>query len=507
MPNKQDSNVTGLRIAKETTLGVLPGSPVWKQREPNSYSDFGGQITKVARRPINAGRQLKKGVTTDLDANGGFNEDLTQQNFQELAEGYFVAAFRRKGEEAVTAVDVDAGNPDEYEVASSTGFLVGSIIQGSGFDDAANNGVNVVTAVTGTTVEVATGTLVTDGSPATDAKIVVVGYQCASGDIDVDGDGDFPGLVSSVLNFTTLGLIPGEWIFVGGDDAGHKFVTAANNGYARVRTVEANRLSFDKTQSTLVDETGTGLTIRLFFGRVIKNEASRSLQVRSTYQQERTLGNDGVGEQSEYLVGGVPSQVQFNIQQADKMTVDYSFVHTDHEMRTGTEGVKAGGSRPTLVEGDAFNTSSDFARLKLALVDDADTVPLPLFAFLTELTLTINNNVSPDKAVAVLGAFDATMGVFQVSGSMTAYFADVGAVAAVRDNSNVTLDVILAKDNTGMVFDLPLVALGDGRANVELDRPITIPLTADAATAASIDTDLDHTMLMVFFDYLPNAAM
>lgn len=219
--NKIDSNGTGLRYSLETSIGVANGSAVWYPLEPNEYDDFGGQYKLVARNPINQGRQRKKGVIVDLDSNGGFTSDLLQNSLQDLLQGFFFADFRRKGEEAVTAVDVDGANPDEYEVAATAGFLVGSIIKGSGFTNSGNNTVNVVTAVVAdTSVEVADGTLTAEAGPPTGAKIVVVGYQGAAGDIDVDASGTLPALTSTTLDFTTLGLIPGEWIYIGGDSAG-----------------------------------------------------------------------------------------------------------------------------------------------------------------------------------------------------------------------------------------------------------------------------------------------
>ncbi len=504
-----DSNVTGLRIAEEASLGVLPGTPDWIPAEPNSYNDFGGQITTVARNPINPSRQRKKGVITDLDADAGFITDLTQTNLQSLLQGHVFADLRRKGEELVTAVDLDAGNPDEYEVALTAGFLVGSLIEGQNFINAANNAVNEVTAiVTDVSVEVADALLAAEASPPATAQIVVVGHVAATSDIDVDDTGTFPAYTSTALDFTTLGLIPGEWIFVGGDGASEDFVTVANNGFKRIRTIAATRLEVDKSDLTMVTETGTSLDIRFYFGRVLKNELG-ALVIKRSYQFERQLGapDDALPAQiqAEYIVGGTASEATFNIPTADKVTVDLSWIGTDNETIDGPTSLKSG-NRPALVEADAFNTSSDFSRIRLAQFTDGIEAPTPLFAFAQELSITINNNVSANKGVGTLGSIGVTAGTFQVGGSITAYFADVAAIEAVRNNVNITLDLAMVKSNAGIMIDLPLITLGDARPNVEQDEPITLPLDMDAATAALIDANLDYTIMFVFFDFLPNAA-
>lgn len=582
--NKIDSNVTGFRYAEEECFKTLPTTPTWRVLEPNSYADFGGEVALIARNPISADRQRKKGVITDLDASGGFNTDLTQENLQDILQGYFFADLRKKAEfDSSTVTNVDGTN-EEYELtavalsavvaAGGTGytdgdtlstsggtgtpatftaavsggvvtgvtlvtagsytvvptdpitttggtgtgctltvtwdtedqFYAGDLLWAKGFGDAANNGLkNVIATIDENHVSVSED-LVDDASPA--GTISRVGFQFATGDVDVDVSGTFPKYVTSAKDCTELGLTPGDWIFPGGDAAANQFANAENNGFKRVLLVEADGITVDKSDDTMVAETGTGLDIQIFVGRVLKNETGTDI-VRRSYNLERTLGAPDATApteiQSEYLVGAIPSELTVNVSTADKVNIDLAFVAADHEQRTGTQGVKSG-NRPDLVESDAFNTSSDFTRIRLASYDGDDEAPTPLFAFIQELTLSINNNLSPAKAVGTLGAFEVTAGTFAVSGSLTAYFSDVAAIQAVRNNADITLDFAIVKANAGVVFDVPLLALGDGRANVAQDEPITLPLTNEAATGAKVQSALDHTLLTVWFDYLPDAA-
>lgn len=503
--NKIDSNITGLSYAEESSLKTLPGTPVWYPLEPNSYNDFGGSLSKVARNPINPNRQRKKGVTTDLEAAGGFNTDFTQTNIQRLMQGFMFAAFRTKAERSAIPAVV-SGN--KYNLASTTSIYVGSLVFAAGFTNSGNNGLKKVTVVTTNTSITVAETLTAEASPPAESSLVVVGFEGASADLTIDASGALPVLGSTVKNFTELGIIPGEWIYIGGDAAGTQFATAANNGFKRVRSVAANAITLDKSDDDMVTDTGSGKTIRIFLGRALKNETGSTI-IRKTYNLERKLGAPDDASpsqiQSEYLTGAVANQFTMNIPTADKVNADLTFVALDHETRDGATGIKSG-TRATLAESDCFNTSSDIVRLRMALIDSTDEAPTPLFAFVTEASLAINNNCSAAKAVGVLGGFEVNVGTFEVSGSVTAYFGNVTSVAAIRNNSNVTFDFIGVKNNAGWVADLPLVALGDGRANVEQDQPITLPVSMDAATASAIDSNLDYTLMLMFFDYLPDLA-
>lgn len=492
MPIVVPSNGTGLAIAEEVigTPGTLPGSPVWKPLEPNTYADFGGQTKLTPRNPITSTRQRKKGVVTDLDAAGGFNTDFVTESLTDVLQGFLFADWRKK-----TSLNDTSVTSTLYNVVSGgAGFLVNSLLFSEGHVIAGNNGLKVVTASAATTVTAAG--LAAETSPAT-AKITRVGHQGASADLTMTVSGGVATLGSTTLNFTTLGLIPGEWIWVGGDTAITQFATAANNGFYRIKTIAANAIVFDRQPSTSVTDAGTGKTIQLFFGHVLKNESSAALQKLRTYHLERQLTTS----QFEYIKGSAANTLVINIKKADKITFDVSFVGLSTERAAAAKS----GTREALPIQAAFNSSSDFTRLRFS----DDTTAASLATYVDEVKLTIDNGIDPVKAVAALGGIDINYGDFMVSGTINAFFTTYAAVDAVINNDDVALDFALVTRSgdqrlpVGWLFDVPLLALGDGRLKVEKDKPIMLPVSYDAAAHGT----LDHTLLVMDFSYLPLAAL
>jgi hypothetical protein len=511
--NKIDSNVTGLRYAEEACYKDLPNMieearlPVWLQLEPNSYPDFGSNIQTVARNPINPSRQRRKGRVVGVEATGGLSQDLTIANTFDLLQGFAFASMRQKVSTAPAAVDEAAivvtgvtAASDQYAAAAGLdAFEIADIVFAENFTNAANNGVKHVTASAAGTVTVAEA-LVDEAAPPATAKLSVVGFRGVAGDLSIAMNGSLVRLVSAAaVDFTTdYALIPGEWVYIGGDGAGNRF--ANNGGFARISTITAGYLEFDKVTWAAANEAGGVLTVQVFFGDVIRNELDPDLIIRRSYHLERSLGQDDDGTQYEYVTGAVPNEFTLNVPEADKVTVDMGFIAADSVYRTGLEG-PMDGARPELPLVDAFNTTSDFKRIKLAVVSTTDAAPEPLIGFISDLTLSINNGVTPNRAVGVLGAFDTSAGDFEVGGEINAYFSTLAAVQAVRSNADLTLDAILVNGNSGMLFDVPLLSLGNGRATVEKDSPVMLPLESAAAQSS-----FGHTLLVQAFRYLPSIA-
>jgi hypothetical protein len=308
-------------------------------------------------------------------------------------------------------------------------------------------------------------------------------------------------------SFLDFGIIPGEYVCIGDDGVGQSFANQSNNGLKRVRALTDNSLTFDKSTLLMVTDAGTGKTIRVIMGRVIKNEVGANIH-RQTLQFERTLGapdDSSSAVQAEYITGCVANTFDLSIKTADKLNLKLGFMARDQETVTAVQGLKVG-TRPVLQESDAYNSSSHVARLSLAAIDPTTATPTDLFAFLLDLDLSIKNNVKANKAVKFLGSFDNSAGIFEVDAKMTAYFATVDAIREVRQNGDVTLDITFAQANKGLTFDLPLVTLASDGANVKQDTAIEIPVTSTAATGSKLDINLNHTLLVQYWDYIPTLA-
>lgn len=634
--NKIDSNVTGLSFAEEVCLKQLPTlaadghDPIWYGLEPNSYSNFGGKQTTVARQPISATRQRKKGTLTGLDASGAWNQDLTQSNLVRLMQGFFFANARQKPatqplngtQVALTSV---ATSDDSFNAASGlTNFLTGHLIKASGFQ--LNNGLHRVTTGHVAAKTIVATNLTDESAPPAAAKLEAVGFQFASGVVSLaaaaaaatlsvsglaqatgtltfsgpgtaadtvtigtrvytlaatvastadqvlvgadatataanlaaaingtTGAGTTYGSATTVntqvtavavagvitltakyagvssnsiatteagtntsfgaatltggtgaAGFLELGLVVGEWVFVGGDDVATAFTqTSSTNrpGYARVSAVTNSTLTLDDTTWTPQTDAGTAKTIQIFFGTVIRNEPLAADIVTRSYNFERTLGNDDNGVQAEYIEGGIANELKVNFPQGDKLNVDLSIVALDATTRTGAEGVKTG-TRVAAPGEAAYNTALDLYRVKMAIHDDTEMNQDALFGFVESADLDIKNNAAPVKALGVLGAIDVSVGNFESSGTITALFSTVEALTAIRNNADVGLNYIAARANGGMVFDMPLLGLDTSGLAVALNTAIKIPLNATGA-----ENTHGYTALSDWFPYLPTVAM
>jgi hypothetical protein len=554
MPVSIDSNVTSGFFNEESSIKVAGNGPNYPI-EPNSYADFGGDLKTVAREPISATRQRAKGTVTDLDVTAGWNEDYTQNNISRLLQGFLFADARCKPTNIPLFVtgngDAQSGvvTPNgtvwvKYQISATAagqlitrntgsfitdGFKVGHIVKTRDFANAANNFVWNVTAVAANTLtltpsqsmqyydstgvgQVASSALVNEAYAA--ACVEVVGFNLRATTLaGLDSADNDLGLLTLTCNnqdFTTFGFVPGEYVYIGDvgnqDNPGLNFIATDGTpvrGYARISAITAHVLTFDVSiienfwdgGDAQTDANGYG--VNLYFGTVIKNESIPSLIKRRTYHLYRTLGMDVNNEAIyEVITGAVPNQFSLNIPSNNKLTCDLSFIGMDSGQFTGD----LGGNAP--LNEEPYNTSQDMYSMLLYVIDTTQSQQVPLFGYATDEKITVNNNVKPNKAIGVVGGFEASVGMFDVSGTLVCYFDDEKAIAAVRNNADVGLVNVFAKKRQGMIFDLPLLTLGGGRLKIEKDKPIMADISHTAAAGSQ-----NYTLLHTKFQFLPDSAM
>jgi hypothetical protein len=501
---KQDANLVGFYKIREATLGQVPATGNWQTREPNSFDDLGADYTKTARKPFSPSRQRKKGNTTDLDADGGYNEDLTQSNMQTELEEFFFAHLR---EQTFLSNVAAVASSDDFTVSSSAGLMAGHIVQLKGFSQPANLGIKVLNLITdGTHVSVADA--LADEAALAGQTLEVVGFEFTAGDVSIALVGGLAVLSGATVDMNDFGLIPGQWVGMGGEvvDDTNSF-NLIDPFYARVFDIsdDGHTIRFDKTTQPVVTDAGAGKLIRMWFGPCVRNEEDPDLITRFSAVIERTLGRDDDGVQSEYLTGAVASELKWNSPQAGLVNLDLKYIAQKANTRKGIDGplsARASNTRLPAFGEDAFNTSSNLYRIRMAMVDPATLNPSPYFARVTEWNGMFNNNISSAKAQGVLGGFDTITGNFDVEIEATAYFTTVEAIHAVKCNWDSTFDAIYAKANAGVYIDIPLLSLGGGRLKIEQDAAIMLPLKNPAAESA-----FGHTALVGWFAYLPDALM
>lgn len=548
MPATINSNSSALTYAEEATLKVLPTTPVWRPLEPNSYSAFGGDLKTVAREPINASRQSGKGTITDLDVTAGFNLDFLQNQQMRLFQGFFFAKAREKAgtatlngtQIAITAVvQTIGGTVQHFTAASGLAYPVGSLVKSRNFINPLNDQVirttlSTATALTGVTHKAssAASLLVADAAPAATAALEVVGFAM-SGDVLLYGPGStFGGSTvvqpflqsTATLDFTTLGLTPGEYVYLGDSNDDISDTTATeynflatgglirNRGYCRIAPagVLTHQLIFDLSIGSDAWALGSGTGgscavgtsgfVSLYFGTVIRNEAVPASIVRTTYTLQRFLGQ-GVGSANnlESISGAVPNELTFNVPTNAKMTVDMTFAAMDTAQ---AYLASLPGTYNALEAETAYNTSSNVYSLLLYIINTANTTQAPLFGFADDEKLTINNGAAGLKAIGTVGSFEASVGNFVVTGTLSCYFDDIAAQQAVRNNANVGLVNIFAKQNAGTIIDLPLLTLAMKGLDVVKDKPIKASITHSASPGA-----VNYTCQYNHFSYLPDSAI
>jgi len=483
------TNETVISYSVEQSPGVLAGSPTFKSLEVNDISTLGATITTTPRNPIANTRGPRKGSPTDLDSSVELPADLTIDSFLDFSQGFMYSSWYSQAKFDPTAVTSTG-----YTVGSGGNLDAGTLIYARNFQNLENNGLKVVGSAS-TSTEIKTTGLVAESSPPAGAMVEVAGFQGASGDLQINASGD---LTSTALDFTTLGIIVGQKIYIGGNETATQFAGTNNKGLARVRVVEANKLTLDHRDQDYTTDTGAGKTIQIFIGSFIRDQPVQDPKfLRETYTFEAAYAGLGAASNEnwyEYAKGNYANTFTFSNPGQALCTLTMGFVGLDTAVPTQTQ-VSATRKVPTRTS--AFNTSSDYTRIRVNKADETG-----LTSYFDSLEIAINNNVNARKVLGTLGAAFVNIGSLEVTGTADVIFTDTGVIEAVRNNCTVSLNYGVRNQDGALDFSIPSMTLGGADKSFPRNESITLSITGNAFT----DTFFGYVFGITYFPYMPGST-
>jgi hypothetical protein len=496
------TNITALNLGIESSLKTAPST--FYSIEPNSYGDFGPQLSHIARSVISPSRQRLKGTTVDIDISLAFQFDWAYSTMTRFIQGVmWSATVDKAGTAPITGTQVtitSVSSTTTYNAASglTTLGVAGHLVLAEGFTASPTNGLKLVSSGSATTV-VTSG--LTNETPPAGAKLTLVGHQFAEDDIAVTLAGSYATITSAGNALVTglPGVAAGEWIFVGGDDTDTFFGTCPRFG-GRVRTIAAGVIVLDDVVTlggvSFAADAGTDKTIQIFTGSKIVNGSTMQ-----SIHTEAQLGSGPTATQAMYLSGGVANTLSITSGAQDKLTADMAWVCLGVYEKSGESGDEILSVTRVADPGEqAWNTTADLKFAKISIADD-NSLHDAFFAYDTDASISIDNGVTADKARGVLGGIDVSTDDFMVDVSLNAYFKLVGQMTSIRANEDIQYTEFYAQSNTqkGILFDVARGTLA-GNLTLEKGQAVKTPLEL-----MGCKNKFGHTLMYQYFAYIPEA--
>ena len=513
---KVDTNAVALNYAREAVAGVKAGAG-WRGMEPNEISQFGAAITTTPREPISDKLQRRKGTPTDLDSSVAFSADITVDGLWDWLEAAIFALSINADVRDMPVTAVDAGD-DAYTVAALNADQAAKLVESTllwahGFDVDANNGLKLLDDAT---AAAATEIGVTDGLADDGAGFVsLAGYRVAgaktwaytaatrTATLSVNGLGNIlddilkPGQTVHFGSVVSAGADAQNGLHTGGANTEERF------GFARVRSIAANVITFDRvdealqfTQAMADNANAADIIAGDFIRNVPRSDADYVQQAHTLEQVSPDLfppAGAGMPLRAgyEYATGQVIGSLVLNFPLTDKATMTVNLIGEDVEKpNTARQAGAAAAVDP--VRAEAFNTSADFARLRVTEVDDTG-----ITTDFKSVTITINPQTSPEKILGKLGAGFINRGNMLVDVASQVIFSDAAVLAAIRDNETVRFDVIIGNNEGVFVFEVPSQTLGGGNREYPANQAVLVNTTGQSFEDADFETSIHVSYMPV----------
>lgn len=441
-----DTNRVAFAVVEEVTPGTTPATPAWEAQRITGLPSLAFAPTTVQSEEIRPDRNITDLILTDAEAAGEVTMELSKGAQSTILEGAMFSDWvERNNRQGSDITDITT---QVITVAAGTVFVVQDLIYLEGFGDDNDEIVFPAIATTnGTTITAASG-LTDNASPGALARVYNVGVQGAVGDIDSTVSPDT--LTSTILDFTTLGLLVGDWIKIGGTLAANQLPTAENNDWVRISEIAANVLTFDIVPTGWAADASTTELVWLFFGDRLRNGV-----VKKSYSFEEQF-QDHSPISYQYFRGMHSDTFNIAIPSAAIMTVSANWQGFTAEATTTRF---AGSTDVPAQQNTVMNTSSNVGRIGRGVLGPFDTLDGCVF----DGAISLANNLRRQTCVGVLGAQGVGAGSMVVTGNTNCYFESLSYLNDVLANTERSLDMRVQDSNgKALQFDMPRVKYSAG---------------------------------------------
>jgi len=484
------ANRLRLTMVRETTPGITPTTPRMRTMRTTGESlSFAPEY--VDPEEIRDDRMLDDPIKVMQAAGGGINFEISypvdESPLSEVYRSAFMSAWlntpqRANDGTADSVITAVTDTTDVFTVTTGDAFVAGHLLRAIGFSNAANNGIWKVTTGGATSVAVLGAGLVAEAAPPAAARLKVVGFEGASGDVTALADG----LGSTALDFTTLGLRVGQFVKIGGTADATTFAFLVTAGaaarraaWARVTAIAATKLTLDHLPSGWTTDSGTGKTIRVWFGDQIRNGTTPT-----SFTIERGFMGQAVPT---YIVnlGMHAGELQHSITSRQKITGSVTF--------TGMGGSQSTTSLDASPEAVTTNVVMAANANVGRLYENGGRLTSPNWA--QELTFTVNNNLRTNESVDETSPVAVREGECTVSGQINTYFGSNAMLQKFYDGTPTSIASWIEKNGQALVWQFPRVTYrGDGNPNAsgkntDVMLPLSWQASKDPATGAQVILD------------------
>lgn len=472
----QSTNRVAIAKAREATFGVIPTAPAFKATRL-TQSGLSAKPQTVVSSEIRSDRQVTDLILVGQNAAGDNPGELSFKTFDDDFEEALQGTWSNNPLITVVTSDTEISDLTTTTATVASGgaaFVVGMLALLQGFNVSTNNKKARVSSSTATTIVFPAASFTAETIIPVGASIRAVGFQGASADITATASG----LGSTALNFTTLGLVVGEWLKIGGSVAGEQFATAANNDWVRISAIAATALTFDRLPVGWSVDAGTGKTISVFMGDVLTNGTTQ----RSNTFERQYLDHSPVSY--EYLTGMSLDKLSLQIDAQKIATLTLSYMGKQGSVTTTRAASATDVAAPTY---DVLNASANVGRVGF----DGASIIGPNYVLSS--SIDIANNLRNQPAVGSTGAVGEGNGEFTVTGKLTTYFGDKSILDKILNNTKTSFDVRLGYPATTsanketILFDLPALKFADGSPTIPgKNSDVTIDGTYQAFRHATL---------------------